>query len=66
MLDKHKMSSMSDFLEESSIREKMKRKRKNEDENDESEGNEDRLSDLPDGVLLHILSFLSVLIVVSL
>jgi hypothetical protein len=59
MLDKHKMSSMSDFLEESSIREKMKRKRKNEDENDESEGNEDRLSDLPDGVLLHILSFLN-------
>ncbi|WJX46385.1 hypothetical protein P8452_33193 [Trifolium repens] len=31
MLDKYKMSSMSDFLEESSIREKMKRKRKNED-----------------------------------
>jgi hypothetical protein len=61
MLDKYKMSSMSDFLEESSIREKMKRKRKNEDgnENDESEGNEDRLSDLPDGVLLHILSFLN-------
>ncbi|PNY06506.1 F-box family protein [Trifolium pratense] len=59
MLDKHEMSSMSDFLEESSVREKMKRKRKNEDENDESEGNEDRLSDLPDGVLLHILSFLN-------
>jgi len=32
--------------------------KKCENENDESDGNEDRLSDLPNGVLLHILSLL--------
>jgi hypothetical protein len=37
----------------------MKIRRQFENENEENDGNEDRLSDLPDNVLLHILSFLN-------
>jgi hypothetical protein len=45
--------SMSDFIKESMNRKKMKRRM-----HSKNEEREDRLSDLPDGVLLHILSFL--------
>ncbi|GAU29468.1 hypothetical protein TSUD_65030 [Trifolium subterraneum] len=37
----------------------MKRRRQCENENEKNDGNEDRLSDLPDYILLHILSFLN-------
>ncbi|XP_058733920.1 F-box/LRR-repeat protein 13-like [Vicia villosa] len=48
---------MSDFIQEDMIRDKTKRRRHYEDGN-KQEG-EDRLSDLPDCIVLHILSFLN-------
>lgn len=58
MLPKKEIGNISVFLEESRICRKTKKKKRRlyEVENDE---NEDRLSDLPDGVILHILSFLN-------
>ncbi|PNX80319.1 F-box/LRR-repeat protein [Trifolium pratense] len=56
------MWRISDSNEESIILEKIKRRRQcdnQNEENDENEVSEDRLSDLPDSVLLHILSFLN-------
>lgn len=50
---------MADSNEESMILEKMKRGRHSENENEENEEGEDRLSDLPDCIILHILSFLN-------
>ena len=52
---------MHNFVEEMSLSEnntepKLKRARKSESER---EGNEDRLSDMPDSIVLHILSFLN-------
>ncbi|GAU29469.1 hypothetical protein TSUD_65040 [Trifolium subterraneum] len=60
MPDKNEMRGMSNFLEESVIREKINRRRPNEDDRYKENGeNVDRLSDLPDDVLLHVLSFLN-------
>ncbi|XP_058730955.1 F-box/LRR-repeat protein At4g14103-like [Vicia villosa] len=53
------MRGMSDDLEEIMIRERMKKRRLSENQNEEIYENEDRLSDLPDCVILHILSFLN-------
>ncbi|CAJ2678326.1 unnamed protein product [Trifolium pratense] len=54
------MRDMSDFLEESMIREKIKKRWPSEDDGYEENGeNEDKLSDLPEDVLLHVLSFLN-------
>jgi len=55
MLQKDKIKGVSNFLGERRIRAKTKRRRLYEVENTDTE---DRLSDLPEGVLLHILSFL--------
>ncbi|KAK2437050.1 F-box/LRR-repeat protein [Trifolium repens] len=62
MLKKNKYKRPNDYNEESMILEKMKKRRQCDDqnqENEENDGSEDRLSDLPDGVILHILSFLN-------
>ncbi|GAU51149.1 hypothetical protein TSUD_84670 [Trifolium subterraneum] len=62
MLNQVKMWRISDSNEESMILEKIKRRRQCDNqnqENNENELSEDRLSDLPDGVILHILSFLN-------
>jgi hypothetical protein len=62
MLNQVKMWRISDSNEESVILEKIKRRRQCDnqtEQNDENEVCEDKLSDLPDGVLLHILSFLN-------
>jgi len=56
MLPKKEIGNISVFLEESRVCRKTKKRRVYEVENGE---NEDRLSDLPDGVILHILSFLN-------
>lgn len=48
---------MSDFIEESTIREKMKQRRHYE--NEPNEESEDRLGDLPDCVLIRVLSLLN-------
>jgi hypothetical protein len=57
MHNEDKMRHLLDSLEEDTIRSKIKKRRQCENENGEIKGSEDRLSDLPDCVLLHILSF---------
>jgi hypothetical protein len=57
MHNKDKMRHLLDSLEEDTIPSKIKKRRQCENENGEIKGSEDRLSDLPDCVLLHILSF---------
>jgi hypothetical protein len=58
MLNEEKMKAMYDYEEESMIIEKMKKRWQCENENKENDEGEDRLSDLPDCILIHILSFL--------
>ncbi|GAU29472.1 hypothetical protein TSUD_65070 [Trifolium subterraneum] len=62
MLNKDKYRRPNDSNEESMVLEKMKKRKQCDDQNQENYenvGSEDRLSDLPDGVILHILSFLN-------
>jgi hypothetical protein len=58
MLNIQKMRRAYDSSKKIRIQEKMKKIRQCETENEESEENEDKLSDLPECVILHILSFL--------
>jgi len=48
---------VSNSMEESTIREKMKKRRQHKNESEENGENEDRLRDMSNCVLLHILSF---------
>ncbi|MCH79504.1 F-box family protein [Trifolium medium] len=59
LLDSREERHLLDSLEEDTTRSKIKKRRQCENENGEIKGSEDRLSDLPDCVLLHIFSFLN-------